>query len=488
MGKSVKNNLILNVINSGTQVLFPLITFPYVCRVIGVEGMGQVDFFNSIISYIYLFTSLGIPLYAIREVARVSDDVKIMNKTVAEIFSLSLCLTLMGYVVVGLLCICVPQIREAHTLFVILSLYLFFSAIGCEWFYQGIEDFKYITIRGICVKLLSVILLFISVRSSSDLLLYGVYCVLGSVGGNIFNFVRLRKYIHKEYLIYDELNIRRHIVPVLKVFVFSLITSFYLKLNPAILGFVSGNSSVGYYGAAVKLVTIMLTLTTCLSQVIMPRASKLIAGNQKEEYAVLVQKSFDCMLLFAIPLSIGLICVAPYAIKVLCGDGFIESVFASQIVAPIVVLVGVSNVIGIQILYPSGDIKDVIISCGIGALINVFLCIVLIPPYAHVGAAIAYLGAELSTTLAMCIISKHKIPIKLKASHFHYILGAILMIPVIAAFNHYSHSGAMTKLLADILMGGIVYGVYLFSVKDSLVLYMYKSIKSVISGILPSCK
>ena len=179
MAQSVKVNYILNLINTGSQMLFPLITFPYVCRVIGADGIGQVNFYNSIVSYISLFTCLGIPMYAIREIARDRNDVVKMNRTALEILLLHTFLTLVGYIVVAILCITVPQIQVNISLFLVLSLTIFFTAIGCEWFYQGIEDFKYITIRGLIIKTISVILLFIFVRSKSDLLYYGCYMVFG---------------------------------------------------------------------------------------------------------------------------------------------------------------------------------------------------------------------------------------------------------------------------------------------------------------------
>ena len=173
MAQSVKVNYILNLINTGTQMLFPLITFPYVCRVIEADGVGQINFFQSIISYISLFTCLGIPMYAIREIARDRSDVIQMNRTAMEILLLHSMLTLVGYAIVAILCLTITQIQVNIPLFLILSLTIFFTAIGCEWFYQGIEDFKYITIRGLIIKTVSVVLLFIFVKSKTDLLYYG---------------------------------------------------------------------------------------------------------------------------------------------------------------------------------------------------------------------------------------------------------------------------------------------------------------------------
>lgn len=310
MAQSVKVNYILNLINTGTQMLFPLLTFPYVCRVIEADGIGQVNFFQSIISYISLFTCLGIPMYAIREIARDRNDVVKMNQTAVEILLLHSMLTLIGYAIVSILCLVVPQIQVNIPLFLILSLTIFFTAIGCEWFYQGIEDFKYITIRGLIIKSISVILLFIFVKSKTDLLYYGCYTVFGVLGGNIFNFFRLRKYIHRENIIFSELHIKRHIKPVLKVFSFSVVTSIYLQLNTVLLGFFKNALAVGYFAAATKVMQMLLQMSACLGSVMMPRASHLIAKNKESEFNALIQKSYDFTLAIALPMTIGLIVCA----------------------------------------------------------------------------------------------------------------------------------------------------------------------------------
>ena len=393
MAQSVKVNYILNLINTGTQMLFPLITFPYVCRVIEADGIGQINFFQSIISYISLFTCLGIPMYAIREIARDRSDVVQMNRTAMEILLLHSMLTLVGYAIVAILCLTIPQIQVNIPLFLILSLTIFFTAIGCEWFYQGIEDFKYITIRGLIIKTVSVVLLFIFVKSKTDLLYYGCYTVFGVLGGNIFNFFRLRKYIHRENIIFSELHIKRHVKPVLKVFSFSVVTSIYLQLNTVLLGFLKNALAVGYFAAATKVMQMLLTMSACLGSVMMPRASHLIAENKEDEFNRLIQKSYDFTLAIALPMTIGLIFCAPSLITALCGVKFEHSILPSQIIAPIILMVAISNVFGIQVLFPKGKINIVTLCCGIGAVADLLLNLCLIPFFSYIGTSIAYLVA-----------------------------------------------------------------------------------------------
>lgn len=477
MAQSVKVNYILNLINTGTQMLFPLITFPYICRVIEADGIGQINFFQSIISYISLFTCLGIPMYAIREIARDRSDVVQMNRTAMEILLLHSMLTLVGYAIVAILCLTVPQIQVNIPLFLILSLTIFFTAIGCEWFYQGIEDFKYITIRGLIIKTVSVVLLFIFVKSKTDLLYYGCYTVFGVLGGNIFNFFRLRKYIHRENIIFSELHIKRHVKPVLKVFSFSVVTSIYLQLNTVLLGFLKNALAVGYFAAATKVMQMLLTMSACLGSVMMPRASHLIAENKEDEFSRLIQKSYDFTLAIALPMTIGLIFCAPSLITALCGVKFEHSILPSQIIAPIILMVAISNVFGIQVLFPKGKINIVTLSCGIGAVADLILNLCLIPFFSYIGTSIAYLGAEVATTVSMYFIGRKYIPIiYFKKSHLTYALGCIVM-----AFALYGLSllqlPTLTILLLQGCCGVLAYFIILCICKDEMLVQILLKIK-----------
>ena len=477
MAQSVKVNYILNLINTGTQMLFPLITFPYVCRVIEADGIGQINFFQSIISYISLFTCLGLPMYAIREIARDRSDVVQMNRTAMEILLLHSMLTLVGYAIVAILCLTVPQIQVNIPLFLILSLTIFFTAIGCEWFYQGIEDFKYITIRGLIIKTVSVVLLFIFVKSKTDLLYYGCYTVFGVLGGNIFNFFRLRKYIHRENIIFSELHIKRHIKPVLKVFSFSLVTSIYLQLNTVLLGFLKNALAVGYFAAATKVMQMLMSLSACLGSVMMPRASHLIAENKEDEFNRLIQKSYDFTLAIALPITIGLIFCAPSLILALCGAKFENSIFASQIMAPIILMVAVASVFGIQVLFPKGKINIVTLCCCVGAVVDLLLNLCLIPIFSYIGTSIAYLGAEVATTVSMFFIGRKYIPIVyFKKSHFTYVLGCFAM-----AFALYGISLLQLSTLMILILQGscgvLIYFIVLCIGKDGMLVQIMTKFK-----------
>lgn len=468
MAKSVKANYLFNLINSASQLLFPLITFPYASRIMMADGIGQVNFFQSIISYISLFTCLGIPMYAIREVAKVRDNPEKMTRITVEILLLHAFLTLLGYMAVAVICLTVTKVQTDIPLFLLLSATIFFTAIGCEWFYQGIEDFKYVAIRGLLVKLLSVVLLFLFVKTKEDILWYGAYTVLGVLGGNIFNFIRLRKYLHRDVIDFRALHPLRHLKPALHVFALNVVISIYLKLNNVLLGFMKDAEAVGYFTAATKIMMITMSISSSLGAVIMPRTSNLIAEGRMDEFRILIQKSYDFVLALAMPLTVGLIFTSPSIILLLSGEGFAPAVLTSQIVASNILMVGLSGVMGIQVLYPLGKINIVILCTLIGAAVNVFFNVLLIPRYGHNGTAVAYMLAEVAVTVSMFLIGRKYIPIQfLKKQHLHYVGGGIVMGGVLYFISLLGLS-IISTLITMICVGIMVYIIVLLWLKDSI--------------------
>ena len=478
MSKSIKVNYFFSLLNTVSGLLFPLLTFPYVSRILLADGIGQVNFFQSIIQYITLLTCLGIPMYAIREIAKVRDDVKKRNQIAVEILFLHASLTLLGYIIVALLIVTITEIQVNIPLFLILSTTIFFTAIGCEWFYQGIEDFKYITIRGLIVKIVSVVLLFIFVKTKEDTLWYAVYCVIGVLGGNIFNFIRLRKYISIKELSFNELHPLKHLKPALHIFVLNLVISIYVQLNSVMLGFMSDTTSVGLFTAASKLSYMILGIVGALGTAMLPRLSNLLATGQKEKFEQLSQKAMQFVIAITLPMTIGMILTAPFLIRLFCGDTYTPAILTLQIISPIILAIGISNILGIQILYPQGQENKVIWATSIGAIINFILNLCLIPQLAQNGASIATVIAEIVVTISMIFIGRLYIPIKwINKNYLHYLISTILMgFGVLLWMNYSNIQSDILNFSISCVIGIIIYAVSLVMLKDSL----YLELKSII--------
>ena len=464
----IKTNYAYNLINTVSGLLFPLLTFPYAARVLMADGIGQVQFFTSIITYISLFAGIGIPLYAVREIARVRDNAAEQAKTAVEILSLHLLLALAGYVIVAVLCLTVAEIKADIPLFLLLSLQLILTVIGCEWFYQGVEEFRYITVRNLIVKSIATVCLFIFVRTRDDLMLYALYTVLIAAGNNIFNFFRLRKYVCGQPFRLADLNIFRHFRPALRIFVLNLITSIYVNLDTVMLGFISGATSVGYYTGATKLTRMLISVITALGTVMIPKMSHLYVSGKTAEFDRLAGKALSFAHFLGLPMMAGLIILAPDLIYIFCGHGYAPAAGTLRIIAPILLFIPLSNVMGIQILYPQGKEKYVIISTSVGAALNFLLNLLLIPVLQQDGAAIATVIAECSVTLTQAIIAARFIPGRIFSSAYaNYYVGTLLMSAVCAGI-YSAGLPALANIIVIPLAGALIYGLWLLLRKDSL--------------------
>lgn len=464
---SLKQNAVLNAINTVTGIIFPVITFPYASRVLAPEGIGSVNFLSSIVQYIVLLTSLGIPMYAVREIAKYRENINIRNKIGVEIIILNLILCLFGYIAVYLLGKHVPQINAQLGLFYILSLTIFFTGISVEWFYRGIEDFKFITIRAIIVRTLAAISLFIFVRDKSDLLFYGAVTVGASVGNNIINFIHLRKHIQIREIPWKRLEVARHIKPALHIFILSLITSIYVNLDSVMLGFIKGESAVGLYSAGVKLSHVVLSLVTSLGVVMIPRCSNLIQNGDHENFSRICGKAIRLVIATALPMCIGLILLAYPIIILFCGREFVQSALVLQWVAPIILFVGITNVLGLQVLYPQNRENTVIWSVAGGAFINLCLNLWLIPKYAQTGAAIATCIAEFVVLLLQVVLGRKYIPFKFSDCKLQqYVPAVLLMALSVLVVRSVGVSNLFVQMILSVCIGGAVYGGYLLLIKN----------------------
>lgn len=474
---SVKKNYLLNLANTISTLLFPLVTFPYASRIIQADGIGQVNFFTSIVSYISLFSCLGIPMYAIRETARVRDNREALSQVTTEILLLHIGLTVLGYVAVFVISMTVQKVIADIPLFLLLSTSILFTAIGCEWFYQGIEDFKYITIRAILIKSVCVLLLFLFVHTKEDVMYYAAYTVFGSVGNNMFNFFRLRKFIHIRDLNLRKLKPFRHLKPALHIFVLNLIISIYVHLDTVMLGFIKEAAAVGYYTGATKLTKLILAIISSLGTVMLPRLSNLIKTGAKEEFDRLSQKAVDFVFALSFPLFLGLFISAPILIRLFCGPSYEPAILTLQIISPIIIFIALSNVLGIQILYPQGH-ENIVIFCTLtGALLNFSLNTVLIPRYSQNGAAIATCVAEFGVTFVMLIVGKKYIPVSYSLKRYHnYIIGSLLMCITCYGIMQIEINDIL-KLVMVMFIGLIIYGTFLYYKKDVLIINIIHLVK-----------
>jgi O-antigen/teichoic acid export membrane protein len=463
MAKSLKVNYIFNLINTGVGLLFPIVTFPYVTRVVMADGLGRIQFLSSIINYLSLLSAIGIPLYAVREIARLRDNIRERNIVTIEILSLHLLLTLAGYAIVFLLAFTINKIYSDIWLFLLLSTHIALNAIGIEWFYKGVEDFGYITFRSLIVRLACLVSLFLFVKSKDDLYIYAGITVFSEIGNYIFNFIHLRKYISFRDIPWRELNLKKHFRPSLRIFVLNLITSIYVNLDSVMLGFLSTTVAVGFYSSVTRLTKALLGIVTTLGTVLLPRLSNYISNGEIESFNTVAGKSSRFVITMAMPIVLCMIFSAPQLISVMCGSEFLPAIPTIQIISPIILFIGLSNLVGLQVLYSQGKEKFVIISTSCGAVTNFILNLILIPHFAQNGAALATVIAEFVVVATMMIIGRAFIPFKVlnKYNYSIALYSNIIVIPILL-IQRLDYSD-FVLLFFEMIAAGLLYFLLLMS-------------------------
>lgn len=473
MDKKVIKNYIYNL---GYQILtfiLPLITTPYISRVLGAESIGTYSYTNSITQYFILFGCIGLNLYSQREIAYYQNDIEKRSKLFYELVILRF-ITLSISVLIFYFTLC--QQGAYVYIFSIQIIDVVASMFDISWLYQGMEDFKKIVIRNILVKLSGLAIIFLFVKSPSNLDIYVLSYSLTLLIGNLSMWSYLPKFIKKINL--GKLNIARHIKPTIVLFLPQIATSIYTTLDKTMIGLLTDNTSeVAYYEQSQKIIRIAMTLATSLGTVMLPRVANLFKEGKIEEVKESMYSSFKFISFLAFPICFGLMAVAKGLVPWFFGNGYDKVVLNMIIISPIVFIIGFSNVIGTQFLLPTGRQKEFTLSICSGTLVNLLLNFLLIPNLLSYGAAIATVIAECAVTITQIFLTRNTFNYKhvLKIV-YKYILSAIIMsICVFMLSNCLSVSIFSTFI--EVMVGVFIYVIILILLKDD-------SLKIMISKIM----
>lgn len=395
--QSIKINFVMNSILTMSSFIFPLITFPYVSRILLPSGIGKVSLATSVITYFTMFAQLGIPTYGIRACAKVRDNRKELTKVSQELLIISIIMSAISYMILFILLFSVSKFRCEKELYVILSFTILLTAIGMEWLYKALEQYTYITMRSVIFKFIALIAMFFLVHKQTDYVVYGGITIFAASASNILNLFNAYKYINLKPV--GNYNFKRHIKPVLIFFAMSCATTIYTNLDTVMLGFMTTDADVGYYNAAVKIKVILVSVVTSLGTVLLPRASYYIQMGELKEFRRITRKALNFVFLMAMPLMLYFIYFAKEGIFFLSGDNYVGAIIPMQVIMPTLLLIGITNILGIQILVPTGREKIVLYSEIVGAIVDVIINALLIPVYASTGAAIGTLIAEFAVFL-----------------------------------------------------------------------------------------
>lgn len=399
---SVTFNFIMNFILTASSVIFPLITFPYVSRVLLPVGTGKVASALAVVNYFSMVSMLGIPTYGIRACAQVRDDKEKLSRTVQEILIINVIMTVVVYLVFGISLQAVPKFAEDKTLLLVMSSAIILNVIGVNWLYSALEEYAYITMASLFFKVIAVTGMFVLVRDRQDYVIYGALTIISNIGSYVFNFLRLGRHIILKPL--GGYNLKKHIKPIAVFCAMTVATSIYTNLDTVMLKFISGDEQTGYYNAAVYVKTALVSLVVSLGTVLLPRLSYYIEKGMQKEFKRMTSQALRFVLMISLPLSIYFMIFADVGIAFLSGPAYMPAVLPMRLIMPTIVFIGLSNILGMQILVPTDRERKVLAAVVVGSVVDLILNLLLIPDMGAVGATIGTLVAEFSVVLVEIVI------------------------------------------------------------------------------------
>ncbi len=473
--KSVKFNMVMNAILTMSNIIFPLITFPYVSRILMPDGMGKISFATSIVAYFSMLAQLGIPTYGIRTCARIRDDRNKLSATVCELLLLNAVTLVIAYTAF-IVCLCaIPRLRAERNLLVIMSVTIVLNAIGVEWLYKALEQYAYITIRSLVFKIIALAAMFLLIHRPEDYVVYGGISIFAASASNVMNFVNLGRLISFKKN-GEKYNLKKHIKPMLVFFWVSVAATIYTNLDNVMLGFMNTDTEVGYYSGAVKVKTILIGLVTSASVVLLPRVSNYLEKGKREEFNQVLNKTMRLIIIMAVPLTIYFIFFAKESITFLSGKEFEGAIVPMMIIMPTLLFIGMTNLIGIQMMVPLGREKQVFRSEVWGAVIDFVINLFLIPGYGAAGAAIGTVVAELAVLIVQLIYTGKDVKVIFSDMPWVKIIAACVVAGAVAVpVKLADWNSVITLMVSGCLFFGI-YGISLIIQRESLTIETIKGI------------
>lgn len=406
----VRKNFAYNLVLTFFNFLFPLITYPYVTRVLGAENIGICNFVDNLINYALILSTLGISVYGVREIARQGNDREKCAEVFSSLFSINCILSAAVIVILCVLTFCVPFFFPYKSYLLVGVGKIIFNLFLIEWFFQGIQEFKFITLRSVGVRFLYVVAVLLLVRDKSDTLMYfALMCATTAVGG-VLDWIYAGKFVRFSF---SSIRLGVYFIPVLVFGVYSVLTAMYTSFNTVYLGLVSNDTQVGYFGVATKLHTVLMAVFTAFTTVMVPRVSYLLKQGEMSHLQNITDRIFSALCAVAIPLVIYCLFFAEDIVFLIAGDGYQGAVPAFRIIVFLLLVIAVEQIVISQFLLSSDSNKGVIIVCSVGAVVGLGVNLLLTSHIGAIGSAVSWGLSELAVLIAGLVLVKKNIGITL---------------------------------------------------------------------------
>ncbi|MBO6028588.1 MAG: flippase [Bacteroidales bacterium] len=460
---SVKRNFVYNGILTLSNYIFPLIVYPYVSRVLGVSNIGICNFVDSVVHWFILFSMMGMTILGNREMAAIGNDRERRSKAFSELIVLNLVTTLIA--TAGLLAAMytVPKLIPYRSLLYVGVVKLFANFLCIDWYFRGTENFRYITGRTIFVKSLYVVAVFLLVQKADDYLLYYLLTVLMLAANALINLFYARRSVS---FIWKGLQPKQYLKPFMMLGMYMLLTALYVTLNVTWLGFVADETQVGYYTTASKLYSIVIAFFTAFTGVMLPRMSSLVSENRLDDFRSMIDRTFDLLFTFAVPLVVYASLCAPEIVRIFAGSGYEGAYLPARIMMPLILVVGLEQIYVIQILMPNNRDRSIFVNSCVGAFLGILLNVLLVSRLKAVGSAIVWLSCETAVLVAAARFSRRDDKICFPWRKFLREVMAYLPLAVVSIALYLLIGQPWYRLGAITVLTGVYTIVYVLFVKN----------------------
>ncbi len=462
----VRKNFFYNGLLILSNLLFPIISFAYASRILGPVGIGKVQFVVIFATYFVVVAQLGIPVYGMREVAKIRGDKKQLDNLFSELLFINILSSLMMSAIYGGLIFSIGWFHGSINYYLLGGLLVLSGFSVLDWFYMGMEQFRFLSLRSIVIKTVALAALFLFVRSTVDLMIYFLITIFSILANNLWNLLHLKGQISVRF---SHLNLKKHFGALFILFASSLTISVYTLGDTLLLGFLTNDKAVGFYTAAKKLIIVTIPLITSLGTVLIPGLTKSIDINNTTETGVRVNQSFSFICLFGIPISMGLYIFAPEILWVFSGPQFSGAVFTLQLVAPVIFLVGLGHLFGMQLLIPGGFEKQYLLATLLGMGISLLLNLLLIRMFKDKGAAVTLLITEGAVSFMAYFFVIKKMHLRMRWSlAVKAFVASLLFIPVAWLLRSATIPLIFGLFIAILVSAALYFIVQIFLFKETL--------------------
>lgn len=451
--QSIKKNYILNTAYQILNLASPLITAPYISRVLGAEGVGLYGFTFSFVSFFCLFAALGITTYGQRSIAQCRDNLEQRSKLFWELESVSVICTI---TCVAAWLIFTAFFSDYHVYLFILTLFVIAACFDISWFFSGLEQFSYIVFRNALIKLLGIVSVFLFVKEKTDLWLYFLILSGSRLCGNISMWCKLPQFVKK--VDFRQLEVKPHFRATLIYFIPTIAASVYTYCDKIMLGFLTTTAEVGYYEQASKIINMAYVAIASLNTVMAPRMSFLFATKNEEEIRKKLEKALGMIFTLGIACIFGICAIADNFVLWFFGEGFDKVVLILKLKSPLVLILAFHNYLSAQYLVPSGQRARSTKGVLVGVATNVLFNFLLIPHWASEGAVIATLIAESSICAVYLYMSKNYVSLKQVFRYLPKQLIAALVMLLVLLWVGKGYRGVVHITIIQIALGAMIYG------------------------------